>query len=221
VHTSIIRLFRNFTASARGARTGRATSADSSGDGPGAMRTSATKKATMILVLYCLLHFVLVSSIVLFIYFCGRIVLEDDDLMERLLRVLMAVAGALITLILHISGVTLAESLVDALSNASPLALTAGAAAPAGGGVAVGWYLMRIFPRSPNIAKRITVFVGIIGLLEFILVYGQSIAKQGLSLGYAAFPDVAFIVGLILYMGLTYKAKSESSNAAADGRFIR
>jgi hypothetical protein len=180
----------------------------------------------MIFILYVLLHAVLMSSVITFAYFGARVVLESQDGYERLLRTGMVVCGGLATLAGQVAGLTVAEFTVDALSNASPVALTASAAVPATGGVLLGWYLVRIFPRSHDVAKRITVFIATVAVIEFILLYGQTVRREGLDMGTAVIPNVSFVVGVILYIALTYKKKPDrvaggGAEAGGGRRFIR
>ncbi|MFE7744798.1 hypothetical protein [Nocardia sp. NPDC057455] len=179
----------------------------------------------VIFLLYALFHLVLLSSAVLFITYCFRVVLEPHDSMESVLRGCMLIAGGLVVLATHVAGLTVAELAVSALSNATPLALIAGAVLPAIAGAAVGWYFVHVFPKSEDIAKRITIFIGAIAIIEFLLVYAQAIRTEGLAMGTAVIPNVAFVVGIIIYIGITYTHHPDRTDGRPDNhsdrRFVR
>jgi len=174
-------------------------------------------------VLNLLLHLLLTSSLLIFGYFLYWTILESGDRFESLLRAGTALSALLVILGGRLAGLNVAELTVKALSDVSPLTLVASTATPGAAGIALGWYLIRRFQHSGNIAKRIMIFVGIIAVAQFILVYLETLREQGTDLSPAVIPNVAFVVGIILYVALTYEARPRTTTRETGPlrRFIR
>lgn len=170
----------------------------------------------VVFLLSVMLHLLLITSLLAFAYSLHRTILGKDDQLplpefETFLRTGTALCGLLVSLAARLAGLNAAEFTVRALSEASPLVLTASAVGPGGAGVALGWYLIRRFRKSRHIAKRILVFVGTITTLEFILVYAETMRQEGLDLGPAVIPNVSFVVGVILYVALTHNPEQRGA----------
>jgi hypothetical protein len=42
-------------------------------------------------------------------------------------------------------------------------------------------------------------FVGMLGAAQFVLLYGTALSRKGLNLGAEAWPNAAFVLGIVLY----------------------
>lgn len=155
------------------------------------------------LILSLLLHLLLISSMLAFVVVGVGVVLNTEHAFERMLRVGMALCGALVILGAHAGGITLAEFTADALNKGDPLTVGIFAVFPFALGTALGWYISKA-PPSGDIAIRIMAFVGTMAATGFLEVYGAAIKTSGFDLGPAVIPNVTFVIGVIVYVALTH-----------------
>jgi hypothetical protein len=164
-------------------------------------------------ILSFILHLILLGSLVAFVLAGIHVVLDTDRREERWLRVGMALCGPLVILGAQAGGLTIAEFMVNALESASPGFIAASIAAHGGLGAGLGWYLTRSMKRSNDIAVRIMAFIGTLTATEFIEMYALAVKSSGIGLGRAVIPDVSFVVGVILYVALTYNPMKKTQRA--------
>lgn len=175
----------------------------------GAVHTSASRphREKIVSILFnVLLHGLLLGSMGIFLFGIVKGALTNTDPFERLLRVAALFAGAMISLGAQASGVDYANFTVDALAGARPASAAANTIAtviPALMGAAIGFYVSRQMGRNDVFATRIMGFVGVLAATAFLQVYAEAANRNGLELGRAALPNIAFTAGVILTVVFT------------------
>jgi len=167
-----------------------------------------------------LLHVLLIGSLAIFTYAIIKAALSDADPTERWLRIAALFAGAMVTLGARAAGVNYATFTVNALAGARPASAAAHVAAaviPAALGSALGFYIVRTIKRNQTRAIRIMGFIGMLAVTAFIQIYVAAASQQGLLLGPAAVPNVAFTAGVILTLVFTYDASPQAENRVGLG----
>lgn len=148
-----------------------------------------------------------------------RITLTTQDPIERAIRGVALLAGALVALGAQATGGSFASFTVTALSGSRPAGAGVellAAIIPGGVGVGMGWYIIRSLNRNEAIAVRILAFIGMLAAVSFTEVYALATKTRGVFLGAAAIPNAAFILGVMLYIVLKYE--SPSTKGARRGR---
>lgn len=150
-----------------------------------------------------LLNLLLVLTLATFIYLLFRVVTEPSRLTDRFLLAAMVLIGAMTDLAVNAAGLSLAGSMVQGLSDASGWLVTYSAVGAGALGLGVGWIITRRrLWRDKKRVVRVLVYLGTIAIIEFILVYAQTLQEEGLSLGPSIVPNVVFVVSMILYLAL-------------------
>jgi hypothetical protein len=147
----------------------------------------------------------------LFVFSVFAITFMTKDPVERAIRAGALFSGAMVVLGAQGAGVSYAQFIVKSLSGIKPVtAGLVGATLPGLAGVGMGWYLVRAIRRSQNVAVRILAFVGMLATTQFAEIYAVALHARGFALGAAATPNIAFVVGLSLYIMLRYDPTSET-----------
>lgn len=160
------------------------------------------------------LHVLLVGSLLIFLIALVRMSLSQTDPQERILRVAALLAGAMVTLGAQAAGVSYANFTVKALAGARPASGAAEIGAtiiPGLFGVALGFYIVRVYKRSERIAARVMGFVGMLAVTAFAEIYATATHTRGVFLGAAALPNVSFVTGIILCVIFTYDPDAKQS----------
>ena len=164
------------------------------------------------------LHALLIGSIFIFIVGLVWASVTETDPRERLLRIAALVAGAMVTLGAQAAGMSFATFAVESLAGARPASAAANVVAtivPALLGAGMGFYTVRVFRRSERMAMRVLGFVGMLTAVAFLQVYAEATQVNGVFLGAASVPNVAFVTGIILTVVLTYDPDSKDTSASA------
>jgi hypothetical protein len=169
----------------------------------------------MTVVLNVFLNVLLLAALVGFVFAIAWMAFWSTDVpFERAMRAFAFFAGALVVLGAQASGVGFAQYAVKSLAGVRP----AGGGVkflvtiiPGGAGVAMGWYITRAWKKHEVIAFRFLAFVGMLAATAFAVIYAQAFHVKGVRLGAAILPNVAFVVGLILYMMIKFVPGSASS----------
>ena len=152
-----------------------------------------------------LLHLLLVGAMALFVYTAVREVLRTQHDGEKRMKALAVFAGALIVVASQATGTSYADFMLGALGGTKPLTFGVfGLVAPAAAGVALAWYFVRKLDRSEIFATRLLMMIGMLAVTQFAVMYGVAVGEEGFALGQASIPNVAFVVGLFLYMLFNY-----------------
>lgn len=121
---------------------------------------------------------------------------------ERIVRGLAIFAGSLVVIGAEAAGFP--SDQVKTLAHSGSLITVASVILGGGAGALLGWYLVSRIGDSTNLQIRIMIMVTIIAHVELLEIYAQDVKSQGFSLGSGALPDIAFIVGLALYIVFRY-----------------
>jgi hypothetical protein len=158
-----------------------------------------------------LLHTLLIGSMIGFLFAIATVTFSTGNGIERLIRCSALFSGAMVVLGAQAAGVSFADFAVESLSGSklfSGAGLTA-TVVPGGAGVAMGWYLTRSLRRSENIAIRVLAFVGMLAITQFAQIYVVATSTKGVELGSTAVPNIAFVVGISIYVMLKYDPDSK------------
>jgi hypothetical protein len=161
----------------------------------------------MSIFLTVLLNLMLVGSMLAFVACSVLLTLQTDDRFERLIRFGALFAGAMIVIGANAAGLSFAEFIVEAVSTNRPAGAAAkivAAAVPAGLGVGLGCYLTNSMRRNRNVAIRVMALVGMLAATQFAEIYATAFTEHGPNVGAAAIPNLAFVVGIILWLVLNY-----------------
>jgi hypothetical protein len=160
----------------------------------------------MAFILGLMLNLMLIGSLFAFLGAGVLMVRSAEDQIERWIRIGALFAGLMIAIGAQLGGISVSAFIVDALSStraSGKAAIFAGAAIPGIAGVTVGWYLTHAARRS-DVAIRVMALISTLAAAEFAQIYIASLRRNGLSVGTPAIPNLAFIVGLILWYILRY-----------------
>jgi hypothetical protein len=169
-------------------------------------------------VLSLLLNLLLISAVLAFVIVGIGVLLNTDRGFERMLRIGMALCGALVVLGANAGGITIAEYTANTLDKGGVIAFTLFTVLPATMGGVLGWYISNAFPRSSDIAIRVMAFVGTMAATGYLEVYGAAIKSSGFSLGPAVIPNVAFVIGVIVYVALTHQGRRRTGRVPISAR---
>lgn len=157
----------------------------------------------VVVILSIVLNLLLILALSAFIYLLFRLVTEPGRLTDRFLLAAMVLIGAMTDLAVNAAGLSLAGSVVQTFADASGWLMTFITLVAAAFGLGVGWVVTRRkLWRDKKRVVRILAYLGTVAIIEFILVYAQTLQEEGLSLGPSIIPNVAFVVSLILYLAL-------------------
>lgn len=161
-----------------------------------------------------LLHVLLLGSMVLFGIVLVMTALRADNASERVKRVLALFLGAVVVIGAQVSGVGFAEFTAGSLASAR--VASAGAAivttvVPALVGAGLGFLIVWTYGKSEALAMRILCFVGMLALVAFIEVYALATQANGVFLGVAALPNIAFVAGVGLVFVFSPDKESRAS----------
>lgn len=152
------------------------------------------------------LNIMLIGSMLLFVAYSVRVSLSADNTGERMIRFGSLFAGALVVLGGQVAGVGFSQFIVKSMSS-SGVAVTAGVVVPGVAGASLGFLFLRSAYRDNIFAIRVLIFIGMLAAAQFAEIYAQVVKRNGYSLGAAVVPNIAFVVGIILCIALTYDPK--------------
>ena len=141
-------------------------------------------------------------------------VLRTQNDGEKRMKALALFVGALVVVASQATGTSYADFMLGALGGTKPLTFGVfGVIAPAAAGIALAWYFVRKLDRSEVFATRLLMLIGMLAVTQFAVMYGVADGEEGFSLGQASIPNVAFVVGLLLYMLFNYDPSATSKSA--------
>ena len=149
-----------------------------------------------------LLNTMLIGSMLAFAGCCVWAALDDSNLMERVLRFGMLFSGALVVLGAQASGLSFAQLIANSLNSSGAAPVITGVVVPGATGIAVGLFLIRSAQASGIVAIRVMILVGMLATAQFAELYANALAKHGVALGSSVLPNISFVVGILLYLGL-------------------
>lgn len=152
------------------------------------------------------LNIMLIGSMLAFVACSVLISLNVDNTGERVIRFGALFAGALVALGAQAAGVGFSQFIVRSMSSTG-VDITAGVILPGAAGVGLGLLFLRAAYRGNIFAMRVMIFIGMLAAVQFAEVYAEAVKMKGYSLGPAVVPNIAFVVGIILFLALTLDPK--------------
>lgn len=151
------------------------------------------------------MQFLLVASFALFMWALFIVVYRTRNPIERAIRALAMFAGAMVVIAAQASGASYADFIVDSLGGVKPLTFgLAGVVMPGVAGGMLAWYMVRAAVVSEVRAVRLLAFVGMLAGVQYLTLYGVSLGEKGFELSAAALPNMAFVIGIALYVMFQY-----------------
>jgi len=163
------------------------------------------------------LHMMLIGSLILFVLYGVIVTFQTNSLLERLIRLGAWFSGAMVVIGAQAGGLSFADFTVNALSGtrpASDIAKLMGALIPGALGVALASYLTNSVRRSNNVAIRVMAFVGMLAATQFAEIYAAAMSANGLEIGAAAIPNLSFVVGIVMYIVLTWDPEDRTRRSS-------
>lgn len=177
----------------------------------------------MALVINVILDLLLVGTLVLFAFGLVQLVIREPNPMEKLLRGMALVAGAVVALGAQAANVGYASFTVDALAGtraSGGFFDVVGVIVPGGVGVAFGWYFLRVLRRSTQKGLRLICFMGMLTVVGFAAIFAEATNVQGVELGAAALPNASLVAGIILsILVFAPEPGTEAASAARGSRW--
>jgi len=184
----------------------------------------------MAFVLNGLLDLLLGGSLLLFVYGLIQLVVREENQMERLLRGMALVAGAVVALGAQAAHVGYATYTVNSLTGtraSGGFFDVISVIIPGGMGATFGWYFIRVLRRSTQKGIRLISFLGMLTIVGFAAIFAQATNVKGVQLGAAAIPNASFVAGMILSVlvfapepGTTSAPRSAGSRWGSLGNLI-
>ncbi len=171
----------------------------------------------MTVLLNIFLHMMLIGSLILFVLYGVIVTFQTNSLLERLIRLGAWFSGAMVVIGAQAGGLSFADFTVNALSGtrpASDIAKLMGALIPGALGVALASYLTNSVRRSNNVAIRVMAFVGMLAATQFAEIYAAAMSANGLEIGAAAIPNLSFVVGIVMYIVLTWDPEDRTRRSS-------
>lgn len=153
-----------------------------------------------------LLHVLLLGSLGVYVLVLVRVVLAEEDRTERFIRASALFCGAMIVVGSQAAGAGYAEFIVQALAAARPGTALLAAVIPGVLGVAIGAYLIHAMKRrGEDVTVRLLALIGMLAAASFASIYAFAMREHAGHLGSYAVPNLAFVVGLTLYVILNFQ----------------
>jgi hypothetical protein len=169
-------------------------------------------------ILNILLHLMLIGSMLAFVSCAVVVTFKAPNQLERTIRASALFCGAMVVLGSQAAGVSFADFTVTSLSNTNLGAKIVGAAVPGAIGLALGKYIAWSLRRSETIAIRVLAFVGTLAASQFAWIYAVAVKANGLALGPAVIPNIAFAVGILLYVVFVFEPGKRGPQQRKPGR---
>lgn len=168
----------------------------------------------MIWVFTILTHALILIGMLGIFYFIVRMIQNEHNLLERIIRITSAMTGFLIYFGAKAVGFSIPELMMHAVATTH--SFTFGVFAmilPAAAGMLVAWYSIRCIERDEDIAMRVVIMITTFILVMFVDVYG---ATYRVTLGEGEImkslvPNLIFTVAMSLYVIFQYKPQRSES----------
>jgi hypothetical protein len=160
-----------------------------------------------------ILNMMLIGSILAFVTCSVLATLQADNGLERLIRIGALFSGGLVVLGAQLRGVGFAQFIVSSLSNAGAIGMTTGVVLSGAAGATAGRMLLKITLSGNIFAIRVMIFIGMVAATQFAEIYIAEFSAHGFALGSAVVPNIAFVVGILLSIALTYDPKNPTVRA--------
>lgn len=146
-----------------------------------------------------LVHIILLGSALLMILVIWKLINQDPN--ERVLNSVSVFTGAMIVVGAQAAGVSYSSFIVDTLGVARPFTFGLFAVAiPTMSGSVLAWFLQSRARKDYERSMRILLLVLTMAVVQFLLTYVEAVTDAGLEVGRYAVPNIAFVVGVFLYL---------------------
>lgn len=166
-------------------------------------------EAVMSLLLFVLVQVLVVAAIGAMIVFLYKVIINDPDVIERLLRVAAFGAGLLVYVGAKALGISIPELMISALAVAKPVSFGfLGVVFPALAGTFVAWFCLRLMRKDDDVAARGLVLFSAFFFTMFADTYAN-MATQATSTNVdLVLPNITFVLGVVLYTIFNYKPRT-------------
>ena len=157
-------------------------------------------------ILWILVHLLVLTALVAMVVFMMQVIKEQNNALERLLRMAAFAAGLLAYLGGRAYGISIPEMMTAALSITKPLTLGFwGVIVPSISGTLVAWFCIHLMRDSSDVAARGLVLFSSFVFTMFTDTYGAIATQVTPSSTRLAPPNITFVLGVILYTIFKYK----------------
>jgi hypothetical protein len=154
------------------------------------------------------LNVLLIGSMLVFVGFGVYLSISADNHQERYIRFGALFSGGLVVLGAQAGGVDFAQFIANALASTNAAGTGVSVVLSGAAGAGVGIFLIRWSHRGDIFAIRIMIFVGTLAATQFAEIYVTTVHAHGFGLGAAVVPNIAFVVGILLCIALTYDPRN-------------
>jgi hypothetical protein len=155
-----------------------------------------------------LLNLLLIGSMLAFVACSVYLSITADNIQERYIRLGVLFSGGLVVLGAQAGGLDFPEFIAKALSDTGATATGASVVVSGAAGAGTGLFLIKWAHNGGVFAIRIMIFVGTLAATQFAEIYVSALHSHGFGLGPAVVPNIAFVVGILLCIALTYDPKN-------------
>lgn len=174
----------------------------------------------MSLLLFGLVHLLVIAAIGAMLVFLWSVVVNNPDVIERLLRVAAFGAGLLAYVGAKALGVSIPELMASALAVVKPLSFGfLGVVFPGLAGTFVAWFCLRLMKKDDNVAARGLVLFSAFFFTMFADTYANLAPQTASSTSVdLMLPNITFVLGVVLYT--IFKYKPEATGQAHRGQSL-
>jgi hypothetical protein len=155
-----------------------------------------------------LLNTLLIGSMLAFVACSIYLSITADNIQERYIRLGVLFSGGLVVLGAQAGGLDFPEFIARSLSGTGVTAAGASIVVSGAAGAGTGMFLIKWAHNGGVFAIRIMIFVGTLAATQFAEIYVSALHSHGFGLGPAVVPNIAFVVGILLCIALTYDPKN-------------
>jgi len=155
-------------------------------------------------------HIIIIAGIIAILGFIIRMIQKGSGKLERLIRVFAVIAGFLIYFTIRVIGLSIPVLVVNLLKSTETLPFRLLAIVlPALIGILVAWYCLDAMRRQADLPARVVILISTFILTLFIDVYVAVFSiSTGAQLGSNLLPNLAFVIGLSLFVIFNVKRRS-------------
>lgn len=174
----------------------------------------------MSLLLFGLVHLLVIAAIGAMLCFLWYVVINNPDVIERLLRVAAFGAGLLAYVGAKALGISIPELMASALAVVKPLSFSfLGVVFPGLAGTFVAWFCLRLMKKDDNVAARGLVLFSAFFFTMFADTYANLAPQTASSTSVdLVLPNITFVLGIVLYT--IFKYKPEASEQGHRGQSL-
>lgn len=164
----------------------------------------------MSLLLFGLVLLLVLAALCAMLVFLWHVILDNPDVIERLLRVAAFGAGLLVYVGAKALGISIPELMASALAVARPLSFGfLGVVFPALTGTFVAWSCLRLMRQDRNVAARGLILFSAFFFTMFSDTFAKLAPQAATSTSVdLMLPNITFVLGVVLYTIFKYKPET-------------